>query len=75
MNRKHIEAWKEYLVGELHERYGIAKEEAQRTVARWLRSLAQRSALEAQAVPERVDRPFSLRVKVVERDQSRFLNN
>jgi hypothetical protein len=74
MNRDHIEAWREYLVRELHEQYGIENQEARQIVARWLRSLGLRSTLEAQPVPERVDRPFSLRVKIAERDQGRYLN-
>jgi len=43
MNRDHIEAWRDYLVGQMHERYGMANQEAQRTVARWLGSLGRRS--------------------------------
>jgi hypothetical protein len=48
MNRDHIEAWRDYLVGQMHERYGMANQVAQRTVARWLGSLGRMSALEVQ---------------------------
>jgi hypothetical protein len=53
MNRDHIEAWRDYLVGQMRERYGVANPEAQQTVARWLRSLGRRTAAsEAQHIPE-----------------------
>jgi hypothetical protein len=36
MNSNHIEVWREYLVGQMHEQCGVAKAEAQKTVDRWL---------------------------------------
>jgi hypothetical protein len=54
-NPDHMAAWRDYLVGQMHEQYGVAKQEAQKTVARWLRSLGQRpAASEAQPIPEAV---------------------
>jgi hypothetical protein len=43
MNEDQMEVWQEYLVGQMHERYGLAKEEGRKTVARWLRSLGRHS--------------------------------
>jgi hypothetical protein len=39
MNPDHIAEWREYLVGKMQERYGIAKQEAQKAVTLWLRAL------------------------------------
>jgi hypothetical protein len=39
MTRAHIEAWRDYLVEQMHERSGIANHEAQKKVERWLRSM------------------------------------
>lgn len=65
-------AWRDYLVGQMHEQYGVAKQEAQKTVARWLRSLGQRpAASEAQPIPEAVrirnQRPRPVEVYVQDR--------
>ena len=38
MNPDHIAEWREYLVGKMQERYGIAKQEAQKAVTLWLRA-------------------------------------
>jgi hypothetical protein len=53
MKRDHIEAWRDYLVGQMQERYGVANREAQKTVARWLQSLGPRiAASKTQHLPE-----------------------
>jgi hypothetical protein len=54
MNRDQIEAWRDYIVRELNEGYGITTREAQRIVARRLRprSLGRRSTSDEQPVPE-----------------------
>jgi hypothetical protein len=36
MNSDHTEAWREYLVGQMHEQRGVARQEAQEIVNRWL---------------------------------------
>ena len=38
MTRDHIEAWRDYLAEQMHERFGVANHEAQKMVERWLRS-------------------------------------
>ena len=38
MTRDHIEAWRDYLAEQMHERFGVANDEAQKIVERWLRS-------------------------------------
>jgi hypothetical protein len=38
MNSDHLESWRNYLVGQMQERRGIAKPEAQQAVDRWLSS-------------------------------------
>jgi hypothetical protein len=43
MNRDHMQAWRDYLGGEMHERLGIEHHEAQKRVATWLRSLGRTS--------------------------------
>jgi hypothetical protein len=53
MNPDHIETWRNYFAGQLHERCGVAKQQAQKTAARWLRSLEQRhGASETQQILE-----------------------
>jgi len=39
MNSDHIAAWRNYIAGKLHERYGIAIHEAQRIALEWMESL------------------------------------
>jgi hypothetical protein len=39
MNRNHIEVWRDYLVGQMQERSGVAEQQAQKAVAKWLNSL------------------------------------
>jgi hypothetical protein len=38
MNSDHTEAWREYLVGQMQEQRGVASQEAQRIVDKWLGS-------------------------------------
>jgi len=53
MNPDQIAAWRDYLAGQMHEQYGVERQEARKTVARWLRSMLARSiAPEAYQVPE-----------------------
>ena len=42
MNPDHLDAWRNYLVEQMHQRHGVAKSAAQKTVARWLQSLGVR---------------------------------
>jgi hypothetical protein len=53
MNADHLEAWQNYLVEQMHQQHGVAKKEAQKTVAHWLELLGQglRSS-KAQQPPE-----------------------
>jgi len=39
MTRAHIKAWRKYLAEQMHERFGVANEEAEKAVASWLRSM------------------------------------
>ena len=51
MSPDHIAAWRDYLVEQLHQQYGIARRDAWRQVTHWLGSL-QRQAHHAYQVPE-----------------------
>jgi hypothetical protein len=44
MNRDQMKAWRDYFVSEMHDRLGMEAYEAQKTVARWLRSLPRNGA-------------------------------
>jgi len=44
MNRDHMQAWRDYFAGEMHERFGIERHEAQKRVTNWLRSLGRTTA-------------------------------
>jgi hypothetical protein len=50
MSPDHLEAWRNYLVEQMNQRHGVAKEEAQKTVAQWLRTLGQSLAASKAAV-------------------------
>jgi hypothetical protein len=52
MTRDHIEAWRDYLVKQMHERYGVPNQEAQKTVECWLRSTG-RPAMNTEAFRQR----------------------
>ena len=41
MTRDRIEAWRDYLIEQMHEQYGVAKQEARKMVGRWLQSMEQ----------------------------------
>jgi hypothetical protein len=45
MNRDHMQAWREYLGSEMHERFGIEHREAKKRVTNWLRSLGRVNGL------------------------------
>lgn len=51
MNPDHIAAWREYLAGQMHEQFGVGRQDARKAVTRWLQSL-QGAAPEAYQVPE-----------------------
>jgi hypothetical protein len=40
----HFEVWRDYLAGQMRERYGLAKQEAQNITDGWLRSVEERVA-------------------------------
>ncbi len=52
MNPDHLDAWRNYLVEQMHQRHGVAKSAAQKTVARWLQSLGQSLAASKAELPE-----------------------
>jgi len=59
MNPDHIAEWRDCLAGQMHEQHGVAEQEAQKTAARWPRSLVARGAI----APEAYQIPESARVR------------
>jgi hypothetical protein len=63
MNPDHIETWRNYLAGKLHERYGVAMHEAQRLTTEWMESLEPGHALQRCNASEFKDPEASLELR------------